>query len=154
MLKSMLGCAYRANQIRISASSFTKLKCNTVNIRQNKYCFSTGVNEDLKLNIDTTAVTQLQKILKDSQFLRVLVEGGGCSGFQYKFEIDTEFDAEEDLTFEDNGVKVVSDVESVKILNGSTVEYHIDLIRAGFRVTDIPMAEKGCSCGVSFSVKL
>lgn len=110
--------------------------------------------ESLKLNVDKTAVERLHKILKDSQFLRVLVEGGGCSGFQYKFEVDNEMDEEEDLIFEKDGVKVVSDIESVKILNGSTVEYHVDLIRAGFRVVDIPQAEKGCSCGVSFSVKL
>ena len=115
---------------------------------------STQEETSLKLNVDNSAIERLHKILKESQFLRVLVEGGGCSGFQYKFEVDTEIDEEEDLIFEKGGVKVVSDVESVKILNGSTVEYHVDLIRAGFRVVDIPQAEKGCSCGVSFSVKL
>ncbi|XP_066922659.1 iron-sulfur cluster assembly 2 homolog, mitochondrial-like [Clytia hemisphaerica] len=125
------------------------------NLQVSKYqSLTTDADTNLKLNIDGTAITQLQKMLEDSQFLRVLVEGGGCSGFQYKFEVDTEIDNEEDLIFENDGVKVVSDIESVKILNGSKVEYHVDLIRAGFRVTDIPMAEKGCSCGVSFSVKL
>ena len=143
MLKSVL----RTNGI---LTSYKRLHPVLLNIR----AFATENGSDLKLKIDTSAVTQLQKILKDTQFLRVLVEGGGCSGFQYKFEVDTEIDEEEDLTFENNGIKVVSDIESVKILNGSTVEYHVDLIRAGFRVTDIPMAEKGCSCGVSFSVKL
>lgn len=142
----MLRSVFRTNGILTTCK---KLYPVSFNISKS---FSTEI--DLKLNIDTTAVTQLQKILEDTQFLRVLVEGGGCSGFQYKFEIDTEIDEEEDLTFENNGIKVVSDIESVKILNGSTVEYHVDLIRAGFRVTDIPMAEKGCSCGVSFSVKL
>lgn len=108
----------------------------------------------LTLNIDKTAVHRLKSIIENKEFLRVFVEGGGCSGFQYKFEIDTEIDEDCDMIFEKDGVKVVADEESVKILNGSTVEYHADLIRAGFRVIDIPQAEKGCSCGVSFSVKL
>lgn len=147
MYKSLLKSSFRTNGI---LTSFRRLYPVLLNTRE----FTTDSGSDLKLNIDTSAVKQLQKILKDTQFLRVLVEGGGCSGFQYKFEVDTDIDEEEDLTFENNGVKIVSDIESVKILNGSTVEYHVDLIRAGFRVIDIPKAEKGCSCGVSFSVKL
>ena len=108
-----------------------------------------------KLNIDSTAVLRLNEILDKDEFLRVLVEGGGCSGFQYKFEVDTEIDVEEDVTFHtEGGGRVVCDGVSLKILNGATLEFHKDLLRAGFRIVDIPQAEKGCSCGVSFSVKL
>ncbi|XP_065681471.1 iron-sulfur cluster assembly 2 homolog, mitochondrial [Hydra vulgaris] len=106
------------------------------------------------LNIDNSCVERLKSIISNDNFLRVLVEGGGCSGFQYKFEIDNKIDPAEDMVFEKDNAKVVADKESVKILNGATIEYHTDLIRAGFRVSNIPKAEKSCSCGVSFSIKL
>lgn len=111
-------------------------------------------NEELNLVIDQSTVTRLKQIMKDNEFLRVIVEGGGCSGFQYKFEVDSNLDTEEDIIFESEGVRVIADEESVRILNGATVEYHVDLIRAGFRIVNIPQAEKGCSCGISFSIKL
>ena len=129
-------------------------KNNTYNFGCTSQYFSSVSDDNLKLNIDTSAVSRLKTILENNQFLRVFVEGGGCSGFQYKFELDTDIDPSEDMIFESDNVKLVADIESVKILNGATVEYHTDLMRAGFRVVDIPQAEKGCSCGVSFSVKL
>lgn len=128
------------NNVPCLASHFT-----TTNLTQ---------SEKLELNIDTSAVTRLQKILDTEEFLRVVVEGGGCSGYQYKFEVDNCIEAEEDIIFTKEGVRVICDEVSLKILNGSTVEFHQDMLRAGFRVVDIPLAEKGCSCGVSFSVKL
>ena len=106
------------------------------------------------LNIDRSCVERLKSIISNDKFLRVLVEGGGCSGFQYKFEIDNKIDPAEDMLFEEDNIQVVADKESVKILNGATIEYHADLIRAGFRISNIPKAEKSCSCGVSFSIKL
>ena len=110
--------------------------------------------DKLELKIDNSVVKRLRKVLEEDQFLRVFVEGGGCSGYQYKFEIDNCFDKDDDITFIKGGVKVVSDEGSLKILNGSTVDFHEDMLRAGFRIVGIPQAEKGCSCGVSFSVKL
>ena len=68
--------------------------------------------------------------------------------------MDKELDSAEDVTFQTDGGRVVCDGVSLKILNGATLEFHKDLLRAGFRIVDIPSAEKGCSCGVSFSVKL
>lgn len=146
--------------IRLYQPSLLRKTCNILFMQQKGWPIKNTIwnwyssNDQLSLNVDTTAAQQLQEILKDAQFLRVMVEGGGCSGFQYKFEIDTDIDAEEDMIFERNGMKVVSDIESVKILNGATIDYHKDLIRSGFRVVDIKQAEKGCSCGVSFSIKL
>ena len=133
-----------------SVNQFPKLMpfVHSVNIRD----YSS--TNSLTLNIDQSCVQRLKDITGHQEFLRVFVEGGGCSGFQYKFEFDTNIDNDEDMIFEKDGVKVVADEESVKLLNGATVEYHTDLIRAGFRVSNIPNAEKGCSCGVSFSVKL
>lgn len=83
----------------------------------------------------------------------MVVEGGGCSGFQYKFELDGEFDPETDRAFEKEGIQVIIDESSLEFLAGSVVEYHTELIRSAFRISANPNAEKGCSCGASFSVK-
>merc|ERR1712168_1578467 len=84
--------------------------------RTNALCLSshfttTNLNqsEKLELNIDATAVTRLKTILDTGEFLRVFVEGGGCSGYQYKFEVDSCLEEEEDITFIKEGVKVVCD---------------------------------------------
>ncbi|XP_059094505.1 iron-sulfur cluster assembly 2 homolog, mitochondrial-like [Tigriopus californicus] len=61
---------------------------------------------------------------------------------------------EEDRVIERDGAAVVIDETSLEFLQGSTIDFHRELIRAGFRIIDNPKAEGGCSCGVSFSVKL
>lgn len=62
--------------------------------------------------------------------------------------------SEEDRVIERDGAAVVIDETSLEFLQGSTIDFHRELIRAGFRIIDNPKAEGGCSCGVSFSVKL
>lgn len=115
---------------------------------------TTSSSSEPHLNIDASASERLSQILDEGEFLRVFVEGGGCSGFQYKFEVDKDLDEEEDVMFDKGGGRVVCDKTSLDILKGSTLEFTTDMLRAGFRISDIPQAEKGCSCGVSFSVKL
>ncbi|KAF4039403.1 Iron-sulfur cluster biosynthesis [Phytophthora infestans] len=87
--------------------------------------------------------------------LRVAVEGGGCSGFQYviEFEKDATPDAEEDVVFEQHGGKVVVDKESLELIRGSTVDYEQELIRSAFAVVNNPNAVAGCGCGTSFDLK-
>ena len=85
--------------------------------------------------------------------LRVVVEGGGCSGFQYKFEVGVVIDRATDVVFDKDGVEVVVDESSLELIRGSVVEFHTELIRSAFRISANPLAEKGCSCGASFSVK-
>ena len=87
--------------------------------------------------------------------LRILVEGGGCSGFQYNFDIIPleEIDGEEGIIFEKDGIKVVSDEMTLEMINGSTIEYKDEMIRSSFEVTNNPLADSGCSCGVSFTPK-
>ncbi|XP_038074176.1 iron-sulfur cluster assembly 2 homolog, mitochondrial-like [Patiria miniata] len=107
------------------------------------------------INITDSCVKQLSRINEGDKHLRVLVEGGGCSGFQCKFQLDSQQNiTEEDRVFERDGVKVIVDEVSLGYIKGATVDFHQELIRSAFRITNIPMSENGCSCGVSFSLKL
>lgn len=82
--------------------------------------------------------------------LRLSVEGGGCSGFQYRFGLAEAIEAD-DLVTETAGVKLVVDPMSLDLLDGSAVDYVESLGGAAFRVTN-PNAASGCGCGASFSV--
>jgi iron-sulfur cluster assembly accessory protein len=82
--------------------------------------------------------------------LRLSVEGGGCSGFQYRFGLAEDV-AEDDLISETSGVKLVVDPVSLDLLDGSAVDYVESLGGAAFRVTN-PNAASGCGCGASFSI--
>jgi iron-sulfur cluster assembly accessory protein len=85
-----------------------------------------------------------------AMMLRVAVEGGGCSGFQYKFDL---VDAAEpdDLRVELDGAAAVVDVVSLALLNGSVIDFADELAAAEFRVKN-PNAKSSCGCGVSFSI--
>jgi iron-sulfur cluster assembly protein/iron-sulfur cluster insertion protein len=81
--------------------------------------------------------------------LRVAVKAGGCSGFNYDMFFDSEI-ADDDVTREFGGVKVVVDPQSAELLNGSTLDYTDGLQGAGFHITN-PNATSTCGCGNSFS---
>lgn len=82
--------------------------------------------------------------------LRLSVEGGGCSGFQYKFGLADAPDAD-DLVFEHEGVALVVDPVSLDLVDGSVVDYVESLGGSAFRVEN-PNASAGCGCGSSFAV--
>jgi iron-sulfur cluster assembly accessory protein len=82
--------------------------------------------------------------------LRVSVEGGGCSGFQYKFDVE-HAKSEDDLVVERDSAVVLVDPASVPFLTGSEVDFVDDLIGASFRVNN-PNATASCGCGTSFSI--
>src|ERR1700745_655408 len=82
--------------------------------------------------------------------LRVSVEGGGCSGFQYKFDIDRA-QAADDLVIRREGATVLVDQISVGYLAGSEIDFVDDLIGASFRINN-PQATASCGCGTSFSL--
>jgi len=83
------------------------------------------------------------------QALRIAVEGGGCSGFQYEIELGAP--KADDLVLEGNGQKVVIDPVSLPFLADATIDFTAELIGARF-VIDNPNATSSCGCGTSFSM--
>jgi iron-sulfur cluster assembly accessory protein len=84
-------------------------------------------------------------------YLRLRVVGGGCSGFQHKLDLDPQINEKLDEVFDFHGVPVVVDRRSLMYLGGATVDYHDDLNRRGFSITN-PSAKSHCGCGSSFSM--
>jgi len=84
--------------------------------------------------------------------LRVSVDGGGCSGFQYAFAFDENIN-DDDTVIEKNGATMLIDVTSMQYLNGAEVDYLEGLEGARFIVNN-PNAESTCGCGSSFSISL
>ncbi|MBM3981166.1 MAG: iron-sulfur cluster assembly accessory protein [Planctomycetes bacterium] len=87
----------------------------------------------------------------DKLYLRVRIQGGGCSGFQNKLDLDAKFDEKTDHKFEAHGVEVVVDKRSMLYLAGATVDFHDDLNKRGFTVSN-PQAKGTCGCGSSYSM--
>jgi iron-sulfur cluster assembly accessory protein len=99
------------------------------------------------------AARKIAAILKrepDGAMLRVSVEGGGCSGFQYKFDVERE-KADDDLVLRSADAVVLIDPVSVGFLQGSEIDFVDDLIGSSFKVNN-PNAKSGCGCGTSFSL--
>jgi iron-sulfur cluster assembly protein len=87
---------------------------------------------------------------KEGLFIRVGVQGGGCSGLMYQLTFDNQ-DLEGDKSFEDNGIKVVVDKKSYLYLIGTTLDFSGGLNGKGFTFQN-PNADRTCGCGESFSV--
>ena len=85
--------------------------------------------------------------------LRVAVEGGGCSGFQYHYDFVTDSPAEDDLVFGTDAAPVLVDTTSLEFLNESMLDYVETLGAAAFEIKN-PNAKSSCGCGNSFSVAL
>lgn len=105
------------------------------------------------ITLSESAANRINEIVAaqaDKNMLRLSVEGGGCSGFQYSFDlVDKEEDG--DIVIERNGAKVLIDSVSIMYIQGSEIDFIDDLIGASFRVNN-PNATAACGCGVSFSI--
>lgn len=112
--------------------------------------------------VTARAAQEVQRIVEEQRasgvlegdekvYLRVSVKGGGCSGFQNKLDLDPNYNAKADELFEVDGVNVVVDRKSLLYIGGATVDFHNELNRRGFSVTN-PNAKTTCGCGSSFSV--
>jgi iron-sulfur cluster insertion protein len=107
-------------------------------------------------DITPSAAARIAHLLQDEPVgaaFVVEVQGGGCSGFQYHFDLKIPEIAEDSLVIERDGAKVVVDATSLELLNGSVLDYTEDLAQAGFAIKN-PNATAKCGCGNSFSVAL
>ncbi len=105
------------------------------------------------ITVTERAARRIGEILRrepPGSMLRVSVEGGGCSGFQYKFDID-HTQAADDVVIRRDGATVLVDQISVGYLAGSEIDFVDDLIGASFRINN-PKATASCGCGTSFSL--
>lgn len=110
---------------------------------------------ETQVNITDSAASRIQQILQDEQTanaaFRIAVEGGGCSGFQYKFEVDAAPAGEHDVVFTKDGAKVVVDDISLQLLAGSQLDFVESLAGAAFEIKN-PQSTASCGCGNSFSI--
>jgi iron-sulfur cluster assembly protein len=107
------------------------------------------------ITVTPKAAEKIKEFMKEEtenpEYLRVYVQGGGCSGLSYGmgFEKSPE---EDDLVMEENGVKLLVDSYSVDHLKGANVDYIESLMGSGFKINN-PNVVKSCSCGHSFSTE-
>jgi iron-sulfur cluster insertion protein len=105
------------------------------------------------ITISQRAASRIAEILNSEAqptLFRVSVEGGGCSGFQYRFDLVTER-AADDLLIEHDGARVVVDPVSLGFMQGAELDFVDDLIGAQFKLNN-PNVTAACGCGTSFSV--
>jgi iron-sulfur cluster assembly accessory protein len=105
------------------------------------------------ITVSERAARRIGEILKgepSGTMLRVSVEGGGCSGFQYKFDMERA-KAADDLVIGRDGAVVLIDPVSVNYMAGSEIDFVDDLIGASFKVNN-PQAKASCGCGTSFAL--
>ncbi|MGM7702632.1 iron-sulfur cluster insertion protein ErpA [Pseudalkalibacillus sp. Hm43] len=104
------------------------------------------------ITITESAANQIKQMMaaeeEENLYLRVGVQGGGCSGLSYGMGFDTEV-KENDTKYDQHGIGVIADPDSVKILQGVTIDYKENMMGGGFTI-DNPNAIASCGCGSSF----
>ena len=107
----------------------------------------------VQISMSESAAKQINVIMakqNDAEFLRVSVEGGGCSGFQYKFDF-AQSPNSDDMVIERDGARILIDEISQGFLDGSIIDYVKELIGSAFKIKN-PNAVAACGCGTSFSI--
>ena len=110
-----------------------------------------SVTEKAAAEVKRIIAEQPAGAVPEKIYLRLRVVGGGCSGFQHKLDLDPQVNEKLDELFEFHGVPVVVDKRSVVYLENANVDFHDDLNRRGFSITN-PNAKSTCGCGSSFSM--
>jgi iron-sulfur cluster assembly protein len=110
----------------------------------------------MAVTLTERAAHEVKRIIAEKQMpeataLRVAVAGGGCSGFEYKLDFQTESGSDEDHVSQSHGVRVLVDRKSLKFLNGTQIDINEGLNKRGF-VFNNPLAVRTCGCGTSFGV--
>ncbi len=109
--------------------------------------------QDNTVTVTDSAARRIGQILAkqpDKKALRVSVNGGGCSGFQYEFDLDVT-PGDDDTVIEKGGIQVFVDSMSLEYMSGSEIDFVDDLIGASFQVRN-PHATASCGCGTSFTI--
>ena len=114
------------------------------------------MNAEPRLDVSVTdsALRRVAKILSGepaNSALRISVEGGGCSGFSYKYDIVPDTRAADDFVVERDGAVVLIDAMSIAYMGGAKVDFVDDIMGQAFRIAN-PNAVASCGCGTSFSV--
>jgi iron-sulfur cluster assembly accessory protein len=110
----------------------------------------TGMSEISLTERAARRINEIMAVEPSGSMLRISVNGGGCSGFQYAFDVERNRQAE-DIVIERDGATVLVDQVSLPFLEGSTVDFVDDLIGQSFKIQN-PHATASCGCGTSFSV--
>ena len=114
----------------------------------------------MAITLTEKAAGEVKRIVSEQQssgaapekvYLRMRVVGGGCSGFQHKLDLDPAVNDKLDEVFEQHGVPLVIDKRSAMYLDGAVVDFHDELNRRGFSISN-PQAKSTCGCGSSFSM--
>lgn len=107
------------------------------------------------ITVSSKAAQKINEFMKEEknspQYLRVYVQGGGCSGLSYGMGFETKPDTD-DTVIEEQGIKLLVDSYSQEHLNGANVDYIESLMGSGFKINN-PNVTKSCSCGNSFSTE-
>jgi iron-sulfur cluster insertion protein len=109
----------------------------------------------MTLTLTENAARKILSLIKKENstaplMFRIMISGGGCSGFQYGFSLDHQTNTDDHL-FEESGVKVIVDETSLPLVEGAQIDYVEELIGASFVVKN-PNASTSCGCGNSFSI--
>ena len=110
----------------------------------------------MSITLTEKAAGEVKRIIEEQQFkervyLRMRVVGGGCSGFQHKLDLDLNVNPKLDEVYEFHGIPLVVDKRSLMYLDNAQVDFHDDLNRRGFSISN-PSAKSTCGCGSSFSM--
>ena len=104
------------------------------------------------IEVTESAQNHINKILisEKSKYFRITVLGGGCAGFQYKFDFSDKPN-DDDLIFNYKNANVLIDKTSIELIKGSKIDYVNELIGSSFKISN-PLASSSCGCGTSFSI--
>ena len=107
---------------------------------------------DKNIEITPKAQEHIAQVLKidRAKYFRITILGGGCAGFQYKFDFEN-LKNKDDIIFKTEKIEVVIDNISLKLIKGSKIDYVNELIGSSFKITN-PQASSSCGCGTSFSI--
>ena len=105
-----------------------------------------------KIEITDNAQEHIATVLKkdSAKYFRITVLGGGCAGFQYKFDFEN-LKKEDDILIHNEKIDVIIDETSMELIQNSKIDYVHELIGSSFKITN-PQATSSCGCGTSFSI--